>query len=1094
MLLAFQVVPPVGAAGTSHIGEITLSRSFATNGTEILITVTDLDLRESIARDSKTLDASGQPFSIPAGGIGQTFDLMLPLSAMADQDGDGVIGPAEFSLSIAQAEIVAVSTSTGTLTVRRAAASPSDLTYTIGSIANIVAFTDLIGSPYVLSPGLKGFSELANLPTVTPYDADGSGDVSIGDYTVDPAEASISFLNLAQGFALIERKVEIIAPLSFSIGYQTAVLFTEGLSGDVFTLPAASDFETFSIFLSNPPIADISGDGMISPLDISTAGLTGARISSVDSSSGILTLVRKGGLNADEAFSISYATALISTTSVQILGSNIENAITVVLTETSPSSSQFTQTIMSVINVSGSEVTSGTKIPVAHGDSIVVRYTDQSPRTIVDDSIKIDTIVPTISDVTPITGDYVFPTNVEISFTVSDLGSGVDINNIQIHLDNDRDEITVDDGEILTVPVQDVVEVGDSLIINTKLPDLGADGTASWFVRVFDNAGNSSRSDSDASVAGDQDGVVIIDTQSARIATAIAGERWDIESEKIETDQLGWVHLTFDEPINPAAILAERFFVDNREANTGFTPVSMPSSLFLNVPLLRGDPRELEMGTGAVNDVAGLESGLQTISVVDSLKPRLEISLSSAYVSGLLEFEVTSNENLDAAPAVSIEGRTVSVTPTEGNKKWKYQIYINQLDAARAEDRIKNIVVTGFDKSGNLGTVGQESFEADYPAKAVQFEIDTQASMPLMAPAFGAKLSGWTTLIRISFPGESNEYPGDSSFGAIITSATINGEEIGDLFESVADGVVWEYQTDTLPIGSYLVRIESADLAGNVLTPIETIFTVSSQPPEVATAVDPSEYEDEDLPEDENPAYGDPLVQSDQTDLDNDGNADPLKAGDWGGVSADDVLLGGIELDLEGTEHPVNPDAQTSVESEDEIVEDVAPSDSPADDPQPDDPPIVAPEPITASPTSTLAPGLAALFEGVMAARDSQLAADLNAGSTDKSQAQPVGEPSAVPSDEPNIEPAPESTPDFDYDPPGLTNADVEQTATAMRDASLLEDGIDVNADEEPVPASGGGGLPFANSNSPGADSALYAAGLLALVVVARRPRRKDDL
>jgi len=105
-----------------------------------------------------------------------------------------------------------------------------------------------------------------------------------------------------------------------------------------------------------------------------------------------------------------------------------------------------------------------------------------------------------------------------------------------------------------------------------------------------------------------------------------------------------------------------------------------------------------------------------------------------------------------------------------------------------------------------------------------------------------------------------------------------------------------------------------------------------------------------------------------------------------------------------------------------------------------------------------------------MAARDSQLAADLNAGSTDKSQAQPVGEPSAVPSDEPNIEPAPESTPDFDYDPPGLTNADVEQTATAMRDASLLEDGIDVNADEEPVPASGGGGLPFANSNSPGAD------------------------
>ena len=1094
MLLAFQVVPPVGAVGTTHIGEITLSRSFATNGTEILITVTDLDLRESMARDSETLDASGRPFSIPAGGIGQTFDLTLPLSAIADQDGDGVIGPAEFSLSIAQAEIVAVSTSTGTLTVRRVAASPTDLTYTIGSIANVVAFTDPTGSPYVLSPGLKGFSELANLPTVTPYDADGSGDVSIGDYTVDPAEASISFLDIDQGIALIERKIEIVTPLSFSIGYQTAVLFTEDLSGDVFTLPAASDFETFSIFLSNPPIADISGDGMISPLDISTTGLTGARISSVDSSSGILTLVREGGLNADEAFSISYATALISTTSVQIFGSNIENAITVVLTETSPSSSQFTQTIMAVINVSGSEVTSGTKIPVAHGESIVVRYTDQSPRTIVDDSIKIDTIAPTISDVTPLTGEYVFPTNVEISFTLGDVGTGIDLQNIEIHLDRNKDGITTNDNEIFTVPVQDVVVLNGSYTITTPMPDLGDDGIASWFVRVFDNAGNSARSDSDQSTDGDQDGIVIIDTLPPRILAVTGGEKFNVESEAILADQLEWIHITFDEVIDPASVLPTRISVDGRRADSVVAPESMPSSLFVHVPLLHGDPDNLEIEAGAISDLAGLKNVLHAARVVDALNPRLQISLKSAYVSSLLEFEVTSNEDLDAAPAVSIEGRTVNVTPTQGNRKWKYKIDINQLDAARAEDGVKNIVVTGFDKSGNLGTVGQESFEADYPAKAVQFEIDTQASMPVMAPAFGAKLSGWTTLIRISFPGESNEYPGDSSFGAIITSATINGEEIGDLFESVADGVVWEYQTDTLPIGSYLVRIESADLAGNVLTPIETIFTVSSQPPEVATTVDPSESEDEDLPEDENPADGDPLVQSDQTDLDNDGNADPLRVGDWGSVSAEDVLLGEIELDLEGTVRPENPDEQLSTESEDEVVEDVAPSDSPADDPQPDDPPIVAPEPITASPTSTLAPGLAALFEGVLAARDSQLAADLNAGSTGESQAQPVGAPSAVPSDEPNIEPAPQSTPDVDDDPPGLTNADVEQTATAMRDASLLEDGIDVNADEEPVPASGGCGLPFANSNSPGADSALYAAGLLALVVVARRPRRKDDL
>jgi hypothetical protein len=177
------------------------------------------------------------------------------------------------------------------------------------------------------------------------------------------------------------------------------------------------------------------------------------------------------------------------------------------------------------------------------------------------------------------------------------------------------------------------------------------------------------------------------------------------------------------------------------------------------------------------------------------------------------------------------------------------------------------------------------------------------------------------------------------------------------------------------------------------------------------------------------------------------------------------------------------------IEPASDAAEDVAPTDSTADDAQPDDSTTIAPQPITASPTSVLAPGLAALIDGVMAARESQLTSDPGVEALDE----PVAEAAVELSDEPAIEPAPapESTPGPSEDPPGLTNADVEQTATAMRDASLPEDGIDVNADEEAIHA--GGGLPFANSNSPGAESALYAAGLLALLVVAKRPRKKDD-
>jgi hypothetical protein len=629
------------------------------------------------------------------------------------------------------------------------------------------------------------------------------------------------------------------------------VIFTEDLSGDVFILPADTLSESFSIFLSNPPIADTNGGGFISPSDISTAGLTGARINSVDAGSGIISQVRDGALNFDEPFSISYSTAQISTISVQILGSNSDTAITVILTESSPGSSQFVGKIMPVASVGGSEETSGTKVPVDHGDSIVVRYTDQTPHTIVNDSIAIDTIAPTISSVTPPTGEYVFPANVEISFNVDDVGTGVDTTRIQLYLDNDKDEVTTNDGELLNVPVEDGIMVNSSHIVNSEMPDLGSDGTASWYVQVFDNIGNSTRSDSNSTIDGDQDGIVIIDTFPTRILATVAGERFDLENETIQTDQPEWIHITFDEAIDPASVLPVRLSVDSREADSTVAPESMPDSLFLHIPQLHGDPDKLEIEAGAVSDLAGLKNVLHKMSIADSINPRIELSLGSRYASGSLELVVTKNEPLSVAPSISIDGRTIDTEAPNGTKKWDFKIDVNQLYLSRASDGVKNIVVTGFDNSGNLGTAGQEIFEAGYPEKAIQFEVDHQTSKPLISPGFGAKVEGWTALIRISYPGEANEYPGDSSPGAVITSATINGEEIGDLFTSVANGVVWEYQTGTLRIGSYLVRIESADLAGNTITPIETIFTVSTQPPEEAATDEPSDSVDADPPDGE---------------------------------------------------------------------------------------------------------------------------------------------------------------------------------------------------------------------------------------------------
>lgn len=1078
LFFAFGSVTASAASSTNNVGKLTLSRNYATYGTEIDIAVTDLDLRESIARESETLDSAGEPFTIPAGGIGQTFELELPIGVIADQDRDGLISSADFSVSIPNAEVTDIDLASGTVTVTRTAASATDLTYSIETSELVTATEDPLLTPYVISPGLQGFSEFVMLPTVSPFDADDSGDVSIGDFTIVAPEISIAFLDISEEIAVVVRETKILTPLPFSIGYQTGVVYSEDVFGDPFVLPAADEFESFTMFLSNPPIADINGDGLVTGKDVSTSGLTGGKIGSVDVNSGAMSVARHGGIDLRETFSVTYATSIISTTSVEVLGTNSDSAITVILTETSPSSSRFVGKIMPVKNISGPETTSGTKIGVDHGDTIIVRYQDQTPRTIITDAITMDTIAPTITRITPIPGAYVFPRDVNISFTVDDVGIGVDTNDIEIHLDFDKDEVIVGDEEIFSVPVEDVTVLEKTLTVNTMMPDLGSDGTVSWFLRVTDRAGNTTRSDSDVSVAGNQDGRIVIDTRSARIISAVAGERFDDGTQKIETDQLGWVHLTFDEPIDPASLLPENFFIDNRQASTAFVPKSMPLSLFLNVPLLLGDPDELQMQSGAVHDLAGLESGLQTVSVTDLIRPRMAIALSSKYVSGMFDVEVTSNENLSASPSVSIDGRTVDVTPPEGDKKWRFQIDVNKLDSSRASDGVRNIVVTGFDRSGNLGTVGQETFEADYPSQAIRFEVDHQVSTPLISPTFGTKLEGWTTLIRISFPGESNEYEGDTSSGAVITSATINGTEVGHKFSPIAYGVVWEYQTDILPIGSYLVAIESADLAGNALTPVETIFTVSTQPPvdpSDTPSTDPSDGVDEEPPAVEVPVDGDP--QSDPAD----GQTTPIEDNDVGVTLPKGDSPGSVGDDI--------PNAQ--VEAPDDTTGQIEPSDvapdpdvTPNGDSKPIDPSTEVKEPTTASPSIPLAPGLAAIIEGVIAAQ-----AALQATPPD---VDPSAESTAEPADGPIIDAAPESTPDPSEAPPGLTNADVEQTATAMRDASLLED--ETPDSQDGAPSGGGGcGLPFANSKTPGADSALYGAGLLGLLIVARRPKRNQN-
>ena len=97
--------------------------------------------------------------------------------------------------------------------------------------------------------------------------------------------------------------------------------------------------------------------------------------------------------------------------------------------------------------------------------------------------------------------------------------------------------------------------------------------------------------------------------------------------------------------------------------------------------------------------------------------------------------------------------------------------------------------------------------------------------------------------------------------------------------------------------------------------------------------------------------------------------------------------------------------------------------------------------------------------------------------------------PTATPTTGPLASPAPEFTPTVEPKSPSFTNDEIEATAAALIAASIRENG----GEPEPEPHTGAGcSIPVSSAGWPGAESALFGAGLFGLMVIGRRGRGKS--
>ena len=625
-------------------------------------------------------------------------------------------------------------------------------------------------------------------------------------------------------------------------------------------------------------------------------------VSVFDASTGAVLVTSFSGNTPNADPTICYNVSAKDTTTITL--TSTQDATTFVaspltLTQTTASGNVYGVTV--TLNTTASTTTDPFALRVLNGDTITVTYTDAvnaagATNVKLADIARVETNATLISAVGPLDDTSTQLQLPQFTATLNDSDSGVAVGSVFLLIDRDasglitydsaarRANIVGTDPTALlpffttavldTTKLQAEVDDADNAeIVKPSITGTGAPGTdvtisftpttvmgsvgresdISWFIVVFDKAGNATLSDSDpasiddlgadGAAGGGDDGLQLLAVDEPTILRVdrlapsygagkiLTGNYWDPNTSTVKNNRKSSIEVQFSEKMDSTSVSAGDFTVD------GLTPVNaevfskLETSVFLTLgyDLAPYDKPGVAL-VSAVSDKAGNTStSIAAIEATDKIAPTFTVTMDKSLTNKGISIAIASDEAVSGnLPTVELYKKGDAVTAEKimpvvvtGTDTWKSEV-TTELNVAQGDI---SIYVEGKDLAQNTGTVGKKDSAA---AGSVLFKYDTVIN----APTFDPVKSVTTTLTPVETSAPFIRAVYDEAVSITKAEFGVKGATLTDVTSAMfsSDEKTWIYPTSGLTVGEgYELKIDAKDTAGNEKKAQGTEFIVKER-------------------------------------------------------------------------------------------------------------------------------------------------------------------------------------------------------------------------------------------------------------------------
>ena len=409
-----------------------------------------------------------------------------------------------------------------------------------------------------------------------------------------------------------------------------------GLNSAVSSEAGTTAADGLSVTVDNVPIVDADGDGDIDAEDISVtvagSAIASTTISEINVATGVITFGTAQILATSTTVSYSHAT-LSPTANVYrgdvLLGSN-----------------------------AALQGTNGDGVWVQDGDTVTVNYVDSNGATVNSDSIVVDGVKPTITNISPADGTITNVLNPTLTFDVVDTGAGILNTAPDIQVEINGVAVSNPSFQFITDGVRLFFASGSSWITEFSV----VDGTKfEVTITATDVAGNSK-------VLSGTDVEYTIDLGLPEVISAVTGTGWDNNKAEEKTAVTTSVRVTFNEDVDATSVQAADFTVGGAKPSDVIvgTTDGYKDKAYLTVPALAPDTKPEVIVTGEILDLGGnaVKTGVDTAKATsnDGLKPAITVTVGQALAVDEDEVKVT----VDIDEKLAVDGLVISVHGPSG--------------------------------------------------------------------------------------------------------------------------------------------------------------------------------------------------------------------------------------------------------------------------------------------------------------------------------------------------------------------------------------------------------------------------------------------